>query len=116
MRLDQWLTLEPFFYPYFNISRDYYYSILPTATPFSRNAIFSGLFPGEIENKYPELWATNDEDESSLNKYEKELLEQNFKRNGFQLSTDVKYLKIMNNEDARNLEKNIKYTTTLRFD
>jgi len=72
LRLDQWLTLEPYFYPYFNITRDYYYSILPTATPFSRNAIFSGLFPEEIEKKYPELWSTDDEDESSLNKYEKE--------------------------------------------
>jgi hypothetical protein len=108
MRLDQWLTLEPFFYPYFNLSREYYYSILPTATPFSRNAIFSGLFPEEIEKKYPDLWSTDDEDESSLNKHEKELLEQNFLRNGFKPSQEVKYVKIMNNEDAANLEKNIR--------
>jgi CheY-like chemotaxis protein len=107
MRLDQWLTLETYFYPYFNLTRDYYYSILPTATPFSRNAIFSGLFPEEIEKKYPELWSTDDEDESSLNKYEKELLEQNFLRNGFESKQDIKYVKIMNNEDASNLEKNI---------
>ncbi len=107
LRLDQWLTLEPYFYPYFNISRDYYYSILPTATPFSRNAIFSGLFPEEIEKKYPELWSSDDENESSLNKYEKELLEQNFIRNGFHPTGEIKYVKIMNNEDAHNLEKNI---------
>jgi CheY-like chemotaxis protein len=107
MRLDQWLTLEKYFYPYFNLNRDYYYSILPTATPFSRNAIFSGLFPEEIERKYPDLWSTDDEDESSLNKYEKELLEQNFIRNGFKSKQDIKYVKIMNNEDAANLEKNI---------
>jgi len=108
MRLDQWLTLEPFFYPYFNLSREYYFSILPTATPFSRNAIFSGLFPEEIEKKYPDLWSTDNEDESSLNKHEKELLEQNFLRNGFKPKQEVKYVKIMNNEDAANLEKNIK--------
>jgi CheY-like chemotaxis protein len=107
MRLDQWLTLENYFYPNFNLSRDYYYSILPTATPFSRNAIFSGLFPQEIEKKYPELWTTDNEDESSLNKYEKELLEQNFLRNGFKPTQEIKYLKLMNNEDAANLEKNI---------
>jgi CheY-like chemotaxis protein len=107
MRLDQWLTLETYFYPYFNLTRNYYYSILPTATPFSRNAIFSGLFPEEIEKKYPALWSTNDEDESSLNKYEKELLEQNFIRNGFKTKQDIKYVKIMNNEDASNLDKNI---------
>jgi len=87
LRLDQWLTLEYFFYPYFNIKRDYYYSVLPTATPFSRNAIFSGLFPDEIEKKYPDLWTQDNEDESSLNKYEKELLEQNLQRNGINLDT-----------------------------
>ena len=108
LRLDQWQTLEPYFYPYFNIQRDYYYSILPTATPFSRNAIFSGLFPEEVEKKYPELWHNDDEDESSLNRYEKELLEENFKRNGITLNSEIKYTKIMNKDDAYNLEKNIK--------
>ena len=108
LRLDQWQTLEPYFYPYYNIQRDYYYSILPTATPFSRNAIFSGLFPEEIEKKYPELWQNDNEDESSLNRYEKELLEENFKRNNVRLDSDIKYMKIMNKEDAYNLEKNIK--------
>jgi DNA-binding response OmpR family regulator len=107
LRLDQWLVLEPFFYEYRNVIREYYYSILPTATPFSRNAIFSGLFPEEIEKKYPELWIRDDEDEVSLNKYEKELLEQNVQRNGISLNREIKYLKIMNNEDARNLEKNL---------
>jgi CheY-like chemotaxis protein len=107
MRLDQWLTLEPYFYSYFNVKKDYYYSILPTATPFSRNAIFSGLFPEEIEKKYPELWIKDEDDESSLNKNEKELLEQNLQRNGIQLKRPLKYVKVMNNEDARNLEKNI---------
>ncbi len=49
LRTDQWFTIEPLLYPYFNIKKDFYFSILPTATPFSRNAIFSGLFPSEIE-------------------------------------------------------------------
>jgi len=107
LRLDQWLVLEPFFYDYVNVIRDYYFSILPTATPFSRNAIFSGLFPEEIEQKYPELWVRDDEDENSLNKYEKELLEQNLQRNGINLERGIKYIKIMNNDDARYLEKNL---------
>ena len=42
LRLDQWLIMEDFLHDYFTISKDYYYSILPTATPYSRNAIFSG--------------------------------------------------------------------------
>jgi DNA-binding response OmpR family regulator len=107
LRLDQWFTLEPYFYEYFNISRDYYYSILPTATPFSRNAIFSGLFPQELEKNFPDLWVKDGEDEGSLNKFEKELLEKNLKRHGVNLERDIKYVKVMNNEDARNLEKNI---------
>jgi CheY-like chemotaxis protein len=107
LRLDQWLDLEPFFYDFFNINRDYYFSILPTATPFSRNAIFSGLFPEEIEKKYPDLWTQDTEDERSLNKNEKELLEQNLGRCGINLDRELKYVKIMNNEDAKNLEKNL---------
>jgi CheY-like chemotaxis protein len=107
MRLDQWLVLAPFFYEYFNISTEYYYSILPTATPFSRNAIFSGLFPKDIERKYPDLWCSESEDETSMNRYEKELLIENFKRNGYRFKNDLKYIKIINNEDARQFEKNI---------
>jgi len=105
MRLDQWLTLEPFFYEFFNIKKEYYYSILPTATPFSRNSIFSGLFPAQIEKYYPDLWNADSDDEGSLNQYEDILIEQNLKRNG--LAVDSKYVKIMNNTDARNFLKNI---------
>lgn len=111
MRLDQWFLLEPFFYEWFKIEKDYFFSILPTATPFSRNAIFSGLFPLEIEKQHPEFWSLDEEDES-LNKYEKELLDLQLKSK--QISKDIKYIKIMNNEDARNLEKNI--NTALQAD
>lgn len=56
---------------YFSIEKDYYYSILPTATPYARNSLFSGLYPSEIENYYPDLWQENKDDERSQNKYEK---------------------------------------------
>ena len=45
LRLDQWLLLEKHLLDYFSIEKDYYYSILPTATPYARNALFSGLYP-----------------------------------------------------------------------
>jgi len=106
MRLDQWLMLEPFFYENFTISTDYFFSILPTATPFSRNAIFSGLFPQEIEKTYPELWRM-DEDDESLNRFEKELLELQLKRLRTPAAESVKYVKVMNNEDARQLDKSL---------
>ena len=106
LRLDQWFVLEEMFYDLFRVERDYYYSILPTATPFSRNALFSGLFPQEIEKMYPELWSLNEDDES-LNKYEKELLDLQLKRKGLDLGSSLKYTKIMNTNDMRNLEKNM---------
>jgi len=106
MRMDQWLSLEPFFYEDFRLKRDHYCSILPTATPFSRNSIFSGLFPEDIEKRHPQLWSLNEDDES-LNRFERELLDFQLKRHGLQLDNNLKYIKIMNNEDIRNLEKNL---------
>src|ERR1044072_2363875 len=48
MRLDQWFSLEPLLEELFDVHRDYYLSILPTATTYSRNAIFSGLLPAQL--------------------------------------------------------------------
>ncbi|MBP6672511.1 MAG: response regulator, partial [Bacteroidetes bacterium] len=56
MRLDQWLVMEQYLRELYTIEKEYYFSILPTATPYSRNAIFSGLFPLELEQRYPDLW------------------------------------------------------------
>ncbi len=106
LRLDQWFSLEPYFSEWFKIDREYYYSILPTATPFSRNALFSGLFPEDIEKFYPELWSLNEDDES-LNRYEKELLDLQLKRNGLNLKNNLKYVKIINSDDMHRLEKNL---------
>jgi CheY-like chemotaxis protein len=107
LRLDQWLTLEPFFYEDYNISKDYYYSILPTATPFARNAIFSGLFPLDIERRYPELWAQGEDDDHSRNRYEDKLIYDQLRVLGLKLQGEPKYIKILNSEDARNLERNL---------
>lgn len=73
MRLDQWRVLEPIIAPLFDVETTHYYSILPTATPYSRNSIFSGLFPCEIAGRFPDWWREHDEDES-LNAHEAELL------------------------------------------
>ncbi len=72
LRLDQWELLKPLITEFFDIEVSYYFGILPTATPFSRNAIFSGLFPVEIAERYPQWWADRSED--SLNAHEAELL------------------------------------------
>src|ERR1041385_633289 len=73
LRLDQWEVLRDLITPLFDVEESHYYSILPTATPFSRNAIFSGLFPMEIAARHPEWWGAPT-DEESLNAHEPELL------------------------------------------
>ncbi|MEW6652522.1 MAG: bifunctional response regulator/alkaline phosphatase family protein [Bacteroidota bacterium] len=107
LRLDQWLVMEKHLTNLFNIQKDYYYSILPTATPYSRNALFSGLFPSEIEKHYPELWTTMSDDENSMNRYEKDLLQLLLNRRKVELKNDLKYMKIIDPEVGRAFEQNI---------
>lgn len=112
MRLDQWLTMEDIVLPMFNIQKDYYCSILPTATPYARNAIFAGLFPTEINKHYPQF--TIDErgrDEHTLNKNEKELLQLLLSRRRINLKNDLQYIKIIDTEYGKRIEADImRYT------
>lgn len=62
-RFDQWRTIKPILNEYFTFEEDIYYSILPTATQYARNAIFSGLMPDKIAKMFPELWVDEDEEE-----------------------------------------------------
>ena len=107
LRLDQWLVMEKHLTDLFKIEKDYYYSILPTATPYARNSLFAGLFPSEIEKNYPNLWVSGNDDENSMNKYEKELLQHLIDRKRIKLRNDLKYIKIIDPEVGRNFEQNI---------
>jgi len=113
MRLDQWLMIEPLLDEYFNIKTEFYYSLLPTATPYSRNAIFSGLFPDDLALKYPELWKRGPEDELSRNRYEHELMNEQLARLGLRLKTEPKYVKIVDKEEGENLSKRISTYTDI---
>jgi CheY-like chemotaxis protein len=77
MRLDQWRALRPLLGQDFDIEESLYSSILPTATPYSRNAIFSGQYPDDIAAARPDWWTI---DEGSLNAFEDELLREQLKR------------------------------------
>ncbi|MCL3779991.1 PglZ domain-containing protein [Prolixibacteraceae bacterium JC049] len=82
LRYDQWRDLVPMISEEYNIaSEELYYSILPTATMYARNAFFAGLMPSEIAKHYPEHWVDEDE-EGGKNLKEKELLEEQLKRLG----------------------------------
>ncbi len=107
LRLDQWYGLEKYLLELYNIEKEYYYAILPTATPYARNALFAGLFPSEIERYYPELWQGGRDDERSQNKYEKDLLQLLLNRKGIRLRNDLKYMKIIDPEVGRGFENNV---------
>ena len=62
-RLDQWKVLAKELTDLYTIEEELYYSILPTATQYARNAIFSGLMPSKIAELFPELWVDEDEEE-----------------------------------------------------
>jgi CheY-like chemotaxis protein len=105
MRYDQWLVFEQVLTDFYHIDTRFYYSILPTATPYSRNAIFSGLFPSDIEKQLPELWSTNDDNETSLNRFEDRLLEEQFQRMG--ITSKPRYEKVLNADDNKRVSDRI---------
>lgn len=108
LRLDQWMVIEQPLRNYFNIAQHHYFSILPTATPYARNAIFSGLFPAEIEKLHPEIWHQGTEDdEISYNRFEKQLLDLQLERLKIAIKPEPRYLKILDVQEARNFEKKI---------
>jgi hypothetical protein len=107
LRLDQWLVMEELLYEFFNISKDYYFSILPTATPYARNAIFSGSYPCDLEVRFPELWEKSEDDENSRNKYERQFLDKLLERRRISLKPDPKYIKILDPEFGRSIENTI---------
>ncbi|MGB2867994.1 MAG: response regulator [Bacteroidota bacterium] len=107
LRLDQWLVMESLLSEYFTFEKQYYFSILPTATPYSRNAIFSGLFPMELEKRFPEIWEAGEDDESSRNRHEHQLLDKLLERKRIQLKPESKYVKILDADFGRQFENNI---------
>lgn len=106
MRFDQWLKIEDLLAPLYNIQRELYCSILPTATPYARNSIFAGLFPSEIQERYPRYWLEKSKDEFSKNRFEQNLLQEQLKRSGFGKIT-TKYMKIYEIEEANEISKQV---------
>ena len=106
LRYDQWKTMMPFINKYYKIEKDdLYYSILPTATQYSRNAIFSGMMPLDIQKKRPDLWR-NDDEEGAKNEYEPELLEHQMEKEGIEES--FYFDKIFNNKQGQKIVDNYK--------
>lgn len=78
-RLDQWMMIKPLLADIFNFDETLYTSILPTATQYARNAIFSGLMPLQISKMFPNLWV-DEEAEEGKNLNESPLIATQFER------------------------------------
>jgi CheY-like chemotaxis protein len=112
LRYDQWKTIAPVLSDYYRVaSEELYMSILPTATQYSRNAIFSGMLPVTIRETMPTLWVDDDEEEGK-NQHEEKLLEQNITRH--RLKIKWAYEKLLTNADSRRF--NDRYRSLMNHD
>ncbi len=105
LRWDQWKILQPIISESFRfLEEESFFSILPTSTHYSRNALFAGLLPFDIERRFPKLWK-NDIDAGGKNLHEKEFLADQLERTNNQMK--FSYTKITNNRNGLLLVDNI---------
>jgi len=90
-RLDQWFSVKSLLSDYFTFDEQLYYSILPTATQYARNSIFSGFMPLQIEQIFPLLWV-DEESEDGKNINEEPLIKTQLER--FRKNYSYSYHKI----------------------
>lgn len=105
LRYDQWKIIQPIIEDYYKTDQEeLFFSILPTATQYARNALFSGLLPSEMEKLYPNWWL-NDEEEGGKNMHEEDFMKAQMTR----LGKDVKmsYTKITNLNAGKKLTENL---------
>ncbi len=106
LRYDQWKVIEPIITELYRVEEeDFFYSILPTSTQYSRNAIFSGLMPVDIAKRFPDWWK-NDNEEGGKNLHEDVLFAELVKR-AFRKEIKSEYIKITSVNQARQIQDNI---------
>lgn len=106
LRYDQWKSIQPIFTEHFRIvEEDTFYSILPTATHYARNAIFAGMLPIDIEKKFTVQWK-NDDEEGGKNLSEEEFFRAQLKSVG-EGNLRVTYTKVLNNQAGLDLVNNV---------
>jgi len=106
LRYDQWKIIEPIVREKFRIQKEkLFYSILPTATQYTRNAIFAGMMPLDIQKNFPDKWL-NDNEKGGKNHHEGFFMEKQIQRT---VKREMKYdyIKVRNINDAKSLQDNI---------
>lgn len=106
LRFDQWKTIQPIFAESFRIhEEETFYSILPTATQYCRNAFFAGMMPLDIEKNFSAQWK-NDDEEGGKNLHEEDFLRAQIKRL-YKGELKYSYTKVVNHQDGQRLVDNI---------
>ncbi|GHU58255.1 two-component system response regulator [Bacteroidia bacterium] len=103
-RLDQWRVVKELLADAFAFEESLYYSILPTATQYARNAIFSGLMPVQIEQLFPDLWV-DEESEEGKNLNEAPLIQTQIER--FRKKYTFSYTKANDSQHGERMLNNI---------
>jgi len=106
MRLDQWRMIAPVLANTFEVEEKLHYSILPTATPYARNAIFGGMFPDDLARANPGWWDAAG-DEGSMNAFEDRLLEEQLKRLTGR-AVPVHYQKVFTDRNADQVRQRVR--------
>lgn len=106
LRYDQWKILNDTITEYYRLEEeDSYYSILPTATQYARNALFSGLTPLEMERRFPKQWL-NDNDEGGKNQFEDVFLTDQIQRL-YRKQIHHSYTKVVTLEQSKEVIENL---------
>lgn len=103
-RLDQWWAIKEQLSSDFSFEEEIYMSILPTATQYARNSIFSGLMPLQIAEMYPDLWIEENDDDGK-NENEEQLIQTQIDR--FRKQISFSYHKVHNSAYGNRLSQNI---------
>jgi len=106
LSVDLWKKLSHLLYNHYRVNTNYALSILPTSTAFSRNAIFSGMFPSESFNKYSKEYKQMWDDEKSKNRFEEFFLNEQIKSFGFK-NKKIKYEKVITLDQGKKIISNI---------
>ena len=106
LRSDQLKAMTGQLSQVFHLETEYFLSILPSATPYSRNAIFSGYFPCELQGRYPDLWPKMWNNEKSMNQFEEQFLKDYLTQNSLG-SKSVHYHKILSYDEGNKLASRI---------
>lgn len=99
-RFDQWQVIKRLLGDRFTFDECLYFSLLPTATQYARNAIFSGLMPLQIQKMFPDFWV-DEEEEEGKNLNESDLIQTQFDR--YRRKVDFTYNKINNNQTGEKM-------------